>query len=175
MVVSFLVPTGSMTRDSDIAAIYADERARLERQIGRRVGCRAVAADLVQDIFLRIWERATVWTGETGAYLNRCGRNAAIDHIRAEKSRATLVTLILPEQYAAPQAGAEQVVASRQELRRVQVALAELPDKTRHVFLLNRVHGRSFSQIARAMAISERMVAKHMLRAVTACHDAVLA
>ncbi|WP_196906650.1 sigma factor-like helix-turn-helix DNA-binding protein [Candidatus Symbiopectobacterium sp. 'North America'] len=35
--------------------------------------------------------------------------------------------------------------------------------------MLNRVHGRSFSEIAAVMEISSRAVAKHMARAVAAC------
>ena len=43
------------------------EHDRLERQICRRIGCRSTAGDLVQDIFLRLWERATDWSGESPA------------------------------------------------------------------------------------------------------------
>lgn len=152
-----------------IAALYVAEYGRLERQIGRRIGCSSTAGDLVQDIFLRLWERATDWRGEPAAYLNRCARNAAIDHIRAERSRSTFFAGILPEQYAGTPATPETILAARQDVRRVDDLLAELPQRTRHIFVLNRVHGRSFSEIAGAMGISKRAVEKHMARAVLAC------
>lgn len=156
----------------DIAALYVAEHDRLERQIGRRTGCRGVADDLVQDIFLRLWERTTDWTGDSSAYLSRCARNAAIDHIRAEKTRATFLAGVLPEQYAAPAAPTEQIVMARQEIGRLDQILSALPRRTRHVFFLNRIHGRSFSEIAMAMGISKRAVEKHMARALAACSEA---
>ncbi|WP_151719456.1 RNA polymerase sigma factor [Gemmobacter serpentinus] len=152
-----------------IAALYMAEQGRLQRQITRRVGCSSTAGDLVQDIFLRLWERATDWTGEPAAYLNRCARNAAIDHLRAETRRSTFFAGIMPEQYAAAPATPEAILAARQDVQRVDDLLALLPQRTRHIFILNRIHGRSFSEIAMVMNISKRAVEKHMAKAVAAC------
>ena len=71
--------------------LYVSERDRMERQIGRRIGCPSLAGDIVQDIFLRLWERTISWRGEPAAYLSRCARNASIDHLRAEHARARLM------------------------------------------------------------------------------------
>lgn len=161
-----------MTANSEkIAALYEAEHNRLERQICCRIGCRSTACDLVQDIFLRLWERATDWKGDSAAYLTRCARNAAIDHIRSEKTRTEFFGGILPEQYTAPSVAADEIVAARQDIRNIDDALAALPKRTRHIFLLNRIHGRSFSEIAMAMGISQRAVAKHMARAVATCEE----
>jgi RNA polymerase sigma-70 factor (ECF subfamily) len=77
----------------------------------------------------------------------------------------------VPEQYAAPSASPDDVVSARQELRSIDDALAALPTRTRHIFLLNRVHGRSFSEIAEVLGISRRAVTKHMARAVAVCEE----
>lgn len=159
------------SRSDEIAALYVAEHDRLERQIYRRVGCRATACDLVHDIFLRIWERATDRWNNQSAYLSRCARNATIDHVRAEQKRSEFLSGILPEQYATDVASPHDVLSARQELGSIDRALAALPKKTRHIFLLNRVHGRSFSEIAAVLGISQRAVAKHMARAVAACED----
>ncbi|WP_210237828.1 RNA polymerase sigma factor [Aliirhizobium smilacinae] len=158
----------SITTDQ-VAALYAAEHARLERQIWRRVGCRSTACDLVHDIFLRLWERATERSGLEAAYLTRCARNAAIDHVRAERRRHEFFSRILPEQYTSTPSSPDEVLAARQSIRSIDDALAALPKQTRHIFLLNRIHGRSFSEIAGVLGISQRAVAKHMARAVAAC------
>ncbi|RDD69892.1 RNA polymerase sigma factor [Paracoccus versutus] len=159
-------------RDDEFAELYAAEHDRLERQIARRVGCRSTARDLVHDVFLRLWERATDWRGESAAYLTRCARNAAIDHIRAEKRHSGILAGFLPEQQVAETPSAMEQLGSRQQLGKVEVAIAALPPMTQDIFLLNRVHGKSFSEIAHAMDISRRTVASHMARALAACEKA---
>jgi len=146
-----------MTADcKDIAALYVTEHDRLERQIGRRVGCRNTASDLVHDIFLRLWERATDRNGDSRAYLTRCARNAAIDHIRAERTRSDAAGSILAEQYGQAPARPEEILAARQDLRSLDQVLADLPKRTRHIFILNRVHGGTLSEIASVMGVSRR-------------------
>ena len=155
----------------EITALYVAEHGRLERQIYRRVGCRAAACDLVHDIFLRLWEKATDRKGNESAYLTRCARNAAIDHIRAERTRVEFFGSILPEQYASDPTTPHEILSARQHICNIDEVLAALPKQTRHIFLLNRIHGKSFSEIASVLNISQRAVAKHMARAVKACDD----
>lgn len=158
-------------KGKDLSTLYQTERKRLERQINRKVGCRSTASDLVQDIFLRLWEKAVEWKGDSAAYLSRCASNAAIDHLRSEKTRAEYLRETLPDDDSGTSASPEEIVSAHQNIRHIDEILASLPQRTRHIFLLNRVHGRSFSEIADAMGISSRAVAKHMARAVAACED----
>ncbi|WP_363092152.1 sigma factor-like helix-turn-helix DNA-binding protein [Nitrobacter sp. 62-23] len=43
-----------------------------------------------------------------------------------------------------------------------------LPERSRHIFLLNRIHGRNYREIACALGISTGAVEKHMMRALKA-------
>lgn len=159
-------------KGKDLAALYLAERKRLERQIDRKVGCRSTASDLVQDIFLRLWEKAIDWKGDSAAYLSRCARNAAIDHLRAEKTREAYLQGEMPDPFCEPPLSPQEILTVEQSFRHIEEVLASLPEKTRHIFLLNRIHGRSFSEIAGVMGISSRAVAKHMARAISACEGA---
>ncbi len=40
--------------------VFLSQRSQMEALVSRRVGCRATAADLVQDLFLRFWRRTLV-------------------------------------------------------------------------------------------------------------------
>ena len=51
----------------------------------------------------------------------------------------------------------------------VEAALRSLPERTRHILLLNRIHGRKYADIAKAMGLSQSEVEKHMMRALEAC------
>jgi RNA polymerase sigma-70 factor (ECF subfamily) len=141
----------------------------MEALVSRRVGCRATAADLVQDLFLRFWRRPLVQVEELSTYLLRCAGNIAIDHLRSEGARSRvsegLMADCADEQVDEPQAALE----AGNDLRHVEAALRELPQRTRQIFLLNRIHGRKYGEIAKAMGLSQSAVEKHMMRALQAC------
>ncbi len=67
--------------------VFLSQRAQMEALVNRRVGCRATAADLVQDLFLRFWRRPLVQVEELSTYLLRSASNIAIDHLRREGAR----------------------------------------------------------------------------------------
>jgi RNA polymerase sigma factor (sigma-70 family) len=153
----------------DLAALYVAESGRLQRRIRRMIGCRTTAADLVHDLFLRLWDRTLVWSGDPAAYLTRCAHNAAIDFLRAERVRAEFVACAVSEQHAAPAPSPHEIVEAREDLRRIDAIIRALPERCRHVFLLARIHGRSHAEIAAALGISVSAVEKHMARALVAC------
>lgn len=148
--------------------VFLSRRSQMEALVSRRVGCRATAADLVQDLFLRFWRRPLVQVEELGTYLLRCAGNIAIDHLRSETSRGRIHQQWEPEGEAQgdePQAALE----ASNDLRQVEAALRRLPERTRHIFLLNRIHGRTYADIAKVMGVSQSAVEKHMMRALEAC------
>jgi RNA polymerase sigma-70 factor (ECF subfamily) len=153
---------------ADFLRVFLSQRSQMEALVSRRVGCRATAADLVQDLFLRFWRRPQVQVEELSTYLLRSARNMAIDHLRSESSRSRNENLLLTEQLGEPSAPDAALDASH-DLQRVDQALRALPERTRHIFLLNRVHGRTYGEIAKVMQLSQSAVEKHMMRALDAC------
>lgn len=148
--------------------MFLSQRPRMEALVQRRVGCRATAADLVQELFLRFWKRPQAPVEELGSYLLRSARNLAIDHLRGEDSRGRTLSVLLPDDDDA-QPSPEQAVQAGAELERIESALRQLPERTRHIFLLSRVHGRTYGEIASVMGLSQSAVEKHMMRALDAC------
>ncbi|WP_346832609.1 RNA polymerase sigma factor [Pseudomonas abietaniphila] len=149
--------------------VFLSQRPQMEALVSRRVGCRATAADLVQDLFVRFWRRPLVQVEELNTYLMRCAGNIAIDHLRNEGTRARLHEALISDEQElcsdAPQAALE----ASNDLRHIEAALRGLPDKTRQIFLLNRIHGRKYGEIATVMGLSQSAVEKHMMRALQAC------
>lgn len=149
--------------------VFLSQRQQMEALVSRRVGCRATAADLVQDLFVRFWHRPLVQVEELNTYLLRCASNIAIDHLRNESTRARVREqgMGLPQDVAddPPHAALE----ANNDLRHVEAALRGLPGKTRQIFLLNRIHGRKYAEIAEVMGLSQSAVEKHMMRALRAC------
>jgi RNA polymerase sigma factor (sigma-70 family) len=157
----------SITSDK-IADIYRSEQKRLERLATRKVGT-STAADVVQDVFTRIWERALDQVVVTPSFLSRCIQNASIDRLRAEKRFRDYQRNLTEEQYAAPVASPFDIAAARDDLRRLDAIIRALPERTRHIFLLNRVHGFTYEEISEALGYSRSMVEREMAKALLTC------
>lgn len=152
--------------------VFMAQRARMEALVSRRVGCRATASDLVQELFLRFWRRPEVKVEALDTYLLRCAGNLAIDHLRSEGSRERIAEASLPLGECLAQAP-EQALEVNHDLQRIEAALRVLPERTRQIFLLNRIHGCTYGEIAKAMQLSQSAVEKHMMRALQACKASV--
>lgn len=160
-------------REAEFSEVYRAERSKLERLVHRHVGCAATARDIVQDVFLRYWERGEAGHDSSAAFLSRVARNAAIDHIRAERVRRDHAARTAPVRETVEAISGFDFAVAQEDRERLGRAIAALPERTRAMFLMNRVDGCSFREIARAFGISERAVAKHMSRAVQACSRAL--
>lgn len=148
---------------------FLEHRERLEALVFRRTGCRATASDLMQELFLRLWRRSIDEPENVAGYLFRSARNLAIDHLRSESLRNGLDIRSVPEQHVTEPVPPDTALHARQGLQSVADALRALPQRTRHIFLLNRVHGRTYADIARTMKVSVSTVEKDMMRALAAC------
>ena len=154
--------------------LYRSERSRLERIASRRVG-HGAGDDVVQDTFARLWDKALEQIVLTPAYLSRCVRNAAIDQTRADKRRSRLPELITEEQYAAPVPTPQQIVIAVDGIRHIDRAISELPDRTRQIFILNRMHDCTYDEIAVALGISYSTVEREIAKALLACRSPIKA
>lgn len=153
--------------------VFLAQRGRMEALVSRRVGCRATASDLVQELFLRFWRRPQVKVEALDTYLLRCAGNLAIDHLRSEGSRGRVAEgLLIDDEQTSAQAP-DQALEVDHDLRRIEAALLALPERTRQIFLLNRIHGCKYGDIAKAMQVSQSTVEKHMMRALEACKASV--
>ncbi|RUP90059.1 RNA polymerase sigma factor, partial [Corynebacterium propinquum] len=115
--------------------VFLSPRSPVEALVSRRVGCRAPAADLVQDLFLRFWRRPLVQVEELSTYLLRCAGNIAIDHLRSESARVRSNEGWLPEQQGYQGCEPQAALEAGNDLRHVEAALRSLPERTRQIFL----------------------------------------
>jgi RNA polymerase sigma-70 factor (ECF subfamily) len=126
---------------------------------------RAVAEDLVQDVFVGLWSSrdGIAIKKEPKNYLFTSVRNACIAHIKKmEKDQK------IREQLHAQMSSS---VSIREEMESIQLklrlrkAIDHLPLKTREVFLLHKKEGLSFEEIASHLGKSVKTVEKQVARA----------
>ena len=157
---------------SELQKLFTEMRAELMRLVRRRTGDRELAADLTQDVFVKLStvDAAIPDRRHGRAYLFRMAGNLAIDHRRIEARRSEILTgsQVLFEDV---EAGPEALAICRDELRQVEDALLELPERCREVLVLSQVQGLKHKEIAERLGVSVSLVEKYRLRALRHCRE----
>lgn len=142
-------------------AAFERHRATYLARARRILGCPAQAEDVVQDVLLRlIADPPPAETVIQAAYIGRMVRNLALDRARRQGFERRLFTdLDAAPDPADPGTGTpEAAAASRESLRQVEAAVAELPEPVRTAFQLHRVEGVPQVEIAARLGVSRALV-----------------
>ncbi len=123
------------------------------------------AEDVVQEMFVRLWEQRETWglEGSVLGLLFRITRNLSLDEQRRQGARKRAADKALNINN---QSCPAEFVQHKEIEAAFQVALANLPQRRRDVFLLVRQHGLSYRETAEALSIAPQTVANHLAMAV---------
>jgi RNA polymerase sigma-70 factor (ECF subfamily) len=125
------------------------------------------ARDLVQDVFVRAWEKLGTFRGQSSlaTWIHRLAVNVVLNHLRVTKRDS----LRLIEDAGAPTD--DTVFGSRSSDRQLDAgmdidwAVAQLPAGARVVFVLHDVHGYSHDEIAHMTGIAAGTARAQLWRA----------
>ena len=125
-----------------------------------------VAEELSQDVFLEFWRRRDTLAADSSiaAYLMQAVRNRALNHLRHLAVQKKSVVYV--EALSEPAEHADVAVQSGEVETAIAVAIAELPPRTREVFVMSRERGLRYSEIAEELGISVKAVEANMSRAL---------
>jgi RNA polymerase sigma-70 factor, ECF subfamily len=120
------------------------------------------ARDLVQDVFVRAWERLTTFRGQSSlaTWLHRLAVNVVLEHLRTTKRDAT--RLIDGDDSTIRGHAPDTDANTRLDL---DTALTKLPGGARIVFLLHDVEGYSHDEIAQMTGIAAGTARTQLWRA----------
>jgi RNA polymerase sigma-70 factor (ECF subfamily) len=149
----------------DVAQLFAEHHAALFRYLARLTGDADTAADAAQEAFVRLVERPPR-PGETRAWLFRVGANAALESARTRTRRLRLLDA-RPERVPMGDAPLrpDEALDREERRRRVQAALAVLPERDRRMLLM-REEGFSHREIAEAVGTTTGSVGTMIARAL---------
>jgi RNA polymerase sigma-70 factor (ECF subfamily) len=154
--------------------VFFAQRDRLIRLATRITGCRSQAEDIVHDAFLKLdTPERDPGIRSQASYLNRVVRNLSIDHYR----RQALEDRLLQQEHEADDAFTsgsstpEDLVADRQILERIAKVMQAMPERTRQVFEMHRIHGMKQREIAQALGISAALVNSLLRDAMLRCRE----
>ncbi|KGD89861.1 RNA polymerase sigma factor [Achromobacter sp. RTa] len=156
----------------NVRVLYVDHHRWLVGWLRKKLGCGHDAADIAQDTFQRLLAAPDCadQLREPRAYLSTLAHGLAVDQIRRRRlERAYLDELAcLPE----PQAPSPESRAILIEtLCRVDRMLDGLGKRARTAFLMSRLDGMTYPDIARSMGVSLSSVEKYMAAAIRHCYE----
>ncbi len=155
----------SKVENHSLPSLFSRLQPLLVRAVQRIVGCRHTAEDLTQEAFLRVMGRDE----HNAGYLFRTAQNLAFDHLRAQKVRQRYADSQQLHEEDDAIAGPEASAVTDELLARYLVALQALSERTQQVFLLSRLEGMTYQQIAKHLGVSVSTVEKDMMRALKIC------
>jgi RNA polymerase sigma-70 factor, ECF subfamily len=145
----------------------------------RLSGDRDRARDLMQDVFVRIWEqwRHVDQAADLRAWIHRVAVNTVFNVTRSDRRRLLRVALAddlgagLPERAVA----SAQPFATPAPVRRIAIARAmeALKGRAREVFVLHDVEGHSTEEIASLLRCAPSTVRVHLARARSTMREAL--
>jgi RNA polymerase sigma-70 factor (ECF subfamily) len=156
----------------DIGSLYLNHNSWLRSWLRQRLHCSETAADLAQDTFLRLLASSTQHRfgtiAQARSYLRTTAKNLCINRWRRQEiERAWLETLEASPSAYAP--SAERQVIVLQALDEISAMLQALAPKTSRAFLLAAVCQMTDKEVGVELGISDRMVRKHVAKAMLAC------
>jgi RNA polymerase sigma-70 factor (ECF subfamily) len=157
----------------NLARLFEDHRRQLVSMAVRRVRDRDVAAELVQDVYVRLMQAGSAGANDADTkMLYASVRNAVIDHHRSTATRNRVMDHLMPSQMwvretSSPQDHAE----ARQALTALDTALQEIAPQARDMFIAHRVEGISNADLAKKYGITVSAVEKQLARTMRHCQE----
>ncbi|MFP1680962.1 sigma-70 family RNA polymerase sigma factor [Alloalcanivorax sp. C16-1] len=164
---------GELTQDP-LQHLYRGHHGWLRGWLCQRLGCSETAADLAQDTFVRILQRhkreRDFTISHPRQYLRLVANGLMVDHLRRRAVEQAYLEALAqrPEAATLPLEERQIILETLQQLDRM---LDTLPTMTRQAFLLSRLDGLTYPEIAERLGVSLRTVKRHMQRAFLACLD----
>ncbi|HLT75095.1 MAG TPA: RNA polymerase sigma-70 factor [Ohtaekwangia sp.] len=124
------------------------------------------AEEIIQSIFSNLWEkRSTLLIHDLGHYLHTSVKNRIINYIRDNITKETYwarYAVFLPKH----EDNATHAVDLDELEKAIETALQSLPEKSREVFHLSRVEGKSTAEIANQLSLSQKAIEYHLTKSL---------
>jgi len=148
------------------AVIYQRYKRPIFSKLLRLVKQEDIAKELLQDVFLKLWEKRATLESEkaTGAFLYRIAQNLTIDLFRRATSDRKLlehISVVATELYD-PASEYDQNAETKFIL---QQALDILPPQRKKVYMLCKLEGKTYEEASASLGVSVSTVRDHMTKA----------
>jgi len=144
--------------------LYTENSEHLRNYIYYKCGDQAVAEDIAQESFIKMWTKCKeVIFEKAKSFLFTVGHRLMLDKIKSQKVRLNFA------KHQVPRVNSEDpyfVLRTAEFQEKLELVISNLPAKQREIFLLNRIDKLSFKKIAEMLEISQTAVEKRMSKAL---------
>lgn len=146
--------------------------------VERQIGSTPDVEDLVQQIFVKIWQVHADWSlrGSLRAYLFAAARYKVVNYWRDLSFDRKIVQRVSETwlNEVKSESNPEDALRQKELTGDLSRVLDSLPERRRLVYLLSRYYGLSYGEIARALGISIKTVETQMGRALKTFRDSLV-
>lgn len=139
----------------------------------RFVFSRDIAEEVVAEVFANFWQ-GRVYEKDIAsypAYLYQAVRYRAYNYLKHELNRAAPLDTLYARPDSSP--NPEEILRYNDLSRKIDALIQELPSQSRRAFLLSRVEGKKYSEVATEMSITTSAVERLISRALARLRQAL--
>jgi RNA polymerase sigma-70 factor (ECF subfamily) len=131
----------------------------------------AIAEELSQDIFVKIWEKRKALTEvqSFNAYIYRMAKNAVLNYFQHEYVKERYIGQLSPDS-AIP---ADELFHAKETELLIQLTVAKMPTQRKKIFELSRKSQLKNEEIARKLHLSKKTVENHLNLALREIREAL--
>ncbi|SEI12554.1 sigma-70 family RNA polymerase sigma factor [Pseudomonas fuscovaginae UPB0736] len=159
---------------SQFNQVFLSQRLTLLRTLQRMVQNPSTAEDLLQETYLRVTRALSERPiDHLEPFVFQTARNLALDHLRARRIQSRTLLEDVPaevvESVAAPLSPPEEATHAERLLEHLSVSLGQLTARQQQIFILSRLHGCSYQEIAKRLEVSLSTVQKDLKLIMAIC------
>lgn len=138
-------------------ALVDAHAAKLTFYASRLLRDQIEAEDVVQETFVRLWQRAHEYDERSGVatWLHRIAHNLAVDRLRKRGKDSALTE---DDELASPDSSAPSLFAQKERAEALRTALATLPARQAAALTLVHIDGMTGSEAAEVMGVGVEAV-----------------
>lgn len=161
----------SVCQDPVYKKIYEDNAKTLHNFIFYKTGDPDKASDITQDAFIKLWQNcAKVPLDKAVSFLYTVANNLFLNDVAHQKVKLKYqAEKSFTEKETSTDATEEN--AEEMYMKHLETAIQNLSPSQREAFLLNRIDGKKYTEIAELLGISVKAVEKRISGALKSLRD----
>lgn len=161
------IPQGNYSKEEIevFKAIFNEHYENIRNYLYYKTSDMVLAEDIVQETFMKLWDiRKTIQNDTVKSLLYVMAANNLKSHMRHQKVVFNFANTSSKDEIDNESADSE--IRQKEMQQKLQRVLADMPEKNREVFLLNRIDNLTYAEIADRLQLSVKAIEKRMHEAL---------